>query len=65
MALVDVTSFRTLTIAFVETAYPLLLLFAVAACVDALPEWLSLRPLRAAVEPARLTTAREPTGPLS
>ena len=41
VALVHVTSFPTLTIAFLEAAYPLLLLFLAAAWLDALPDWLA------------------------
>ena len=41
VALVHVTSFPTLTIAFLEAAYPLLLLFMVTAWLDALPDWLA------------------------
>ncbi len=49
VALVHVTSFPTLTIAFIEAAYPLLLLFMLAAFLDALPDWLAgLRPRPAA-----------------
>jgi len=52
VALVNVTSFPTLTIAFMEAAYPLLLLFMVAIFLDALPDWLAVVRRRQAATPA-------------